>query len=107
MNTANRSFALVMATAAAPYGMVLLGGCGLGAYVVGRVAEDGFDTRQRRVDIVHPHVAGGCHVTRDTGDAISRAGFEITSIRRFRFAPNRLSTAAAPKILGTAHAPRS
>ncbi|HXH56033.1 class I SAM-dependent methyltransferase [Iamia sp.] len=62
---------------------------------------------QRRVDIVHPHVAGGCHVTRDTGDAISRAGFEITSIRRFRFAPNRLSTAAAPKILGTARAPRS
>lgn len=49
MNTANRSFALVMATAAAPYGMVVLGGCGLGAFVVGRVAEDGFGTLGRGV----------------------------------------------------------
>lgn len=62
---------------------------------------------QRSVDIVHPYVAGGCHVTRDTEDAISRAGFEIASVRRFRFASDRISTAAAPKILGTARAPGS
>ncbi len=57
---------------------------------------------QRAVDLVHPHVAGGCHVTRDTERAIAAADFEITSIRRFRFAPDLLSTQAAPKILGAA-----
>lgn len=106
MNTANRSFALVMATAAAPYGMVLLGGCGLGAYVVGRVAEDGFETLRRGVLLPAVAMLALLLIGAAAG-AISRAGFEITSIRRFRFAPNRLSTAAAPKILGTARAPRS
>lgn len=62
---------------------------------------------QRKVDVVHPYVAGGCHVTRDTASAIGAAGFEITSIRRFRFAPDRLSTQAAPKILGAARLPES
>lgn len=57
---------------------------------------------QRIVDVVHPYVSGGCHVTRDTEAAIVRAGFEITSIRRFRFAPELLTKQAAPKILGTA-----
>lgn len=40
-------------------------------------------------------------MTRDT-EAIVRAGFDITSIRRFCFAPELLSKQAAPKILGTA-----
>ncbi len=61
-----------------------------------------FARMQRRIDVVHPYVAGGCHVTRRTADAIADAGFEITTIRRFRFAPDRLSRAAAPKILGRA-----
>ncbi len=60
---------------------------------------------QRRVDVIHPYVAGGCHVTRDTERAIQDAGFEITRIRRFRFAPELLSAQAAPKILGTARVP--
>ena len=58
---------------------------------------------QRIVDVVHPYVSGGCHVTRDTEATIVRAGFEISSIRRFRFAPELLTKQAAPKILGTAH----
>ncbi len=62
----------------------------------------GFARFQRAVDVVHPHVAGGCHVTRDTEAAITHAGFEIISVRRFRFAPELLSTQAAPKILGAA-----
>jgi ubiquinone/menaquinone biosynthesis C-methylase UbiE len=57
---------------------------------------------QRVVDVVHPFLAGGCHVTRDTEAAIVRAGFEIISIRRFRFAPEPLTKQAAPKILGAA-----
>ena len=62
----------------------------------------GFARFQRVVDVFHPYVAGGCHVTRDTEAAIVRAGFEISSIRRFRFAPELLAKQAAPKILGTA-----
>lgn len=57
---------------------------------------------QRIVDVVHPYVSGGCHVTRDTEGAIRDAGFEITTIRRFHFAPEPLTKQAAPKILGTA-----
>jgi ubiquinone/menaquinone biosynthesis C-methylase UbiE len=57
---------------------------------------------QRIVDVVHPYIGGGCHVTRDTETAIIDAGFEITSIRRFRFAPEPLTKQAAPKILGAA-----
>jgi len=57
---------------------------------------------QRAVDVIHPYVAGGCHVTRDTEQAIVDAGFEIASIRRFRFSPAVLTKQAAPKILGTA-----
>lgn len=60
---------------------------------------------QRVVDVIHPLIAGGCHVTRDTEKAITEAGFEITTIRRFRFAPERLTTQAAPKILGAARLP--
>lgn len=62
---------------------------------------------QRRVDVVHPYISGGCHVTRDTEAAITFAGFEITSIRRFRFAPDFLSRQAAPKILGSARLPEA
>jgi Zn-dependent protease with chaperone function len=42
VNTANRSFVLVVTTAAAPYGLLFLAGCGFGAYVAGRVADRGF-----------------------------------------------------------------
>ncbi len=65
-------------------------------------ANPRFARFQRVVDVVHPYVSGGCHVTRDTEATIIRAGFEITSIRRFRFAPEPLTKQAAPKILGTA-----
>lgn len=57
---------------------------------------------QRAVNVVHPYVSGGCHVTRDTEAAIRDAGFEITTIRRFDFAPSLLTKQAAPKILGAA-----
>lgn len=57
---------------------------------------------QRIVDVVHPYVSGGCHVTRDTEAAIRDAGFEVVTIRRFLFAPEPLTKQAAPKILGAA-----
>ncbi len=65
----------------------------------------GFARFQRVVDVVHPFISGGCHVTRDTEAAIEAAAFDITRIRRFRFAPEPLTKQAAPKILGTASAP--
>ena len=47
--------------------------------------------RQARIenvlDHVWPHVAGGCHMNRDTGKAIEAAGFELESFDRFGFSP--------------------
>ena len=41
MNTANRSFRRVVATAAAPYVVLLAASCGFGMYLTDRVAEEG------------------------------------------------------------------
>jgi ubiquinone/menaquinone biosynthesis C-methylase UbiE len=51
-----------------------------------------------------PHVAGGCHMARDTKSAIERAGFEIETCERFAFSPAP-SLPPAPHILGTARRP--
>ena len=58
--------------------------------------------RQRRVDAIWTHMAGGCHLTRDTRAAIVAAGFEIVEEERFLFEPCWLSKFAAPHILGKA-----
>lgn len=36
---------------------------------------------QGRIEPVWKHVAGGCHLTRDTGAAIARAGFQIDRVK--------------------------
>jgi ubiquinone/menaquinone biosynthesis C-methylase UbiE len=48
-----------------------------------------------------PHVAGGCHLNRDTTAAIERTGFAIESIDRFPFSPGRLEP-SIPHVLGVA-----
>jgi ubiquinone/menaquinone biosynthesis C-methylase UbiE len=48
-----------------------------------------------------PHIAGGCHLHRDTTSAIESAGFTFVQYERFRFSPGRLYP-AAPHILGAA-----
>jgi ubiquinone/menaquinone biosynthesis C-methylase UbiE len=53
----------------------------------------------RRVDPVYTRMAGGCHLTRDTGRAIEDAGFHIVHSRRFPFPPGPLGL---PHVLGTA-----
>jgi ubiquinone/menaquinone biosynthesis C-methylase UbiE len=53
---------------------------------------------------VWPRLAGGCHMARDTAEAISAAGFEINSCERFSFAPGRFA-GPMPHVLGTARAP--
>ena len=58
---------------------------------------------QRVMDAtVWPHVAGGCHMTRDTRDAIDKAGFIVQRSRRFPFPPGAVSL---PHILGSARRP--
>jgi ubiquinone/menaquinone biosynthesis C-methylase UbiE len=72
-------------------------------HVVSR--SPGFARAQRLADRTFwPHVAGGCHASRDTAAAIERAGFTIESCRRFRFSPS-LVLPAVPHVLGIARAP--
>ncbi len=70
------------------------------------VARDARGLRlQHRVERVWPLFAGGCHLCRDTEQAITRAGFEIDTCDRFLFAPCWAAKFTAPHILGTALRP--
>jgi ubiquinone/menaquinone biosynthesis C-methylase UbiE len=62
---------------------------------------------QRLADVIWPLLLGGCHTSRDTLGAIAAAGFQITSVQRFRFPEGRLPQPAAPHVLGVAHRPTS
>ena len=58
---------------------------------------------QRFMDAtIWPRMAGGCHMTRDTREAIERAGFIIQRSRRFPFPPGPMGL---PHILGSARRP--
>jgi ubiquinone/menaquinone biosynthesis C-methylase UbiE len=52
---------------------------------------------------IYPHLAGGCHAARDTGAAISEAGFDIEREERIEFKPSAL-VPPIPHILGAARA---
>lgn len=57
---------------------------------------------QRLADAVFwPRVGGGCHLSRDTGAAIERAGFAVESLERFSFTPGA-PVPPLPHILGVA-----
>ncbi len=49
-----------------------------------------------------PHVAAGCHASRDTPTAIVAAGFEIESLRRFRLPEKGIVLPVSPHVIGTA-----
>jgi ubiquinone/menaquinone biosynthesis C-methylase UbiE len=51
-----------------------------------------------------PHVAGGCHLARDTTAGIEQAGFQIETCERFPFSPAPLLP-PDPHVLGTARRP--
>jgi ubiquinone/menaquinone biosynthesis C-methylase UbiE len=57
---------------------------------------------QQAVDLVWPHVGGGCHAARDTVAAIEAAGFTLERCRHFDL--HRGPT--KPHVLGTARAPQ-
>jgi ubiquinone/menaquinone biosynthesis C-methylase UbiE len=56
---------------------------------------------QQAVDLVHPHLMGGCHVHRDTLAAI-RPAFTVEYCRGFRFPPSEALSATLPRVLGCA-----
>ena len=51
-----------------------------------------------------PRVAGGCHLTRETLEAVERAGFVVERSRRFPHAPSRLAP-PLPHVVGRARRP--
>ncbi|GAA3772899.1 class I SAM-dependent methyltransferase [Streptomyces chiangmaiensis] len=58
---------------------------------------------QRIVDAtIWPRLFGGCHCSRDTSAAITRAGFAMEQVDRFRAPDLPLPVPTAPHILGTA-----
>jgi ubiquinone/menaquinone biosynthesis C-methylase UbiE len=60
---------------------------------------------QRGLDVVWPHLFGGCHTSRDTATAIRAAGFEVERIRNFSFRPSPIAAPVAPHIIGSARRP--
>lgn len=64
-----------------------------------------FAAAQRAIDVAWPHVAGGCHASRDTLGAMEAAGFTIDRARGFRFYVSPVSAATAPHVLGVARRP--
>lgn len=70
------------------------------------VSHQGWEMRfQRFADATFwPHVAGGCHLARDTKSAIERAGFVIEDCERFPYSPAPFLP-PDPHILGTARRP--
>jgi ubiquinone/menaquinone biosynthesis C-methylase UbiE len=70
-----------------------------------RAEGRGLARAQRAVDLVWPLLGGGCHASRDTLAAITAAGFQVTSLQRFRFPDSRLPSPTSPHILGVARRP--
>jgi ubiquinone/menaquinone biosynthesis C-methylase UbiE len=60
---------------------------------------------QQAADLVWPRLMGGCHVRRQTREAIGRV-FSIETCRGFRFPPDAYLWPVAPRILGTARKTR-
>jgi ubiquinone/menaquinone biosynthesis C-methylase UbiE len=65
----------------------------------------GLARAQRLADVIWPTFVGGCHTSRDTLTAITTAGFQLMSTRRFRFPDSRPPSPAAPHVLGIARRP--
>ncbi|MBA3807589.1 MAG: class I SAM-dependent methyltransferase [Solirubrobacterales bacterium] len=70
------------------------------------VAHSKWESRfQRLADATFwPHVAGGCHLARDTTAAIEHAGFHFETCERFTFSPAAFLP-PDPHILGVARRP--
>jgi len=67
-----------------------------------RSDSERFARFQSAIDIVWPHVGGGCHASRATIDAIEEAGFTIEHARRFTFRPSVITLPVSPLAIGVA-----
>lgn len=61
---------------------------------------------QRLVDVGWPHLGGGCHTSRATVRTLTRAGFRVEQLERFRFPP-RLPVPTAPHVRVRATSPHT
>jgi ubiquinone/menaquinone biosynthesis C-methylase UbiE len=59
-------------------------------------------TAQRVLDVIWPHLGGGCHASRDTLQTITDAGFAIEQARRFVFRPCVFAAPTSPHVVGIA-----
>jgi SAM-dependent methyltransferase len=57
---------------------------------------------QRYTDVIWPFLAGGCHVSRPTGEWIASSGFTVRRERRFEFPPTKGPNPASPHLIGVA-----
>lgn len=70
-----------------------------------RAQSRGFAAYQQVVDLVWPHLSGGCRVSRRTEAAIRASGLEMERLRHFRFPPGRVPAPTAPFMIGHARRP--
>jgi ubiquinone/menaquinone biosynthesis C-methylase UbiE len=70
------------------------------------LADNRLEARFQRIAdaTLWPHVAGGCHLARDTASAIQQAGFVLETCERFSFSPAGFLP-PDPHILGIARRP--
>ena len=68
-------------------------------------AGTGLACVQAALDPVWPHLAGGCHLRRDTLAAIEQAGFALERVRRFRFSASVVDRPTSFLVLGAARKP--
>jgi ubiquinone/menaquinone biosynthesis C-methylase UbiE len=87
--------------ALAEFGRVLRPGGELRFYEHVRSRDPVFARFQQAIDLVWPHLMGGCHVQRPTRAAIGRV-FTIETCRGFRFPRSAALSPVAPRILGVA-----
>ncbi|KWT58276.1 methyltransferase type 11 [Streptomyces albus subsp. albus] len=67
-----------------------------------RAHSRGFAAYQCAVDLVWPHISGGCRTGRRTDLAIPGMGFTVKHVRHFRFPPGRNPAPTAPFMIGLA-----
>lgn len=60
---------------------------------------------QDRLATIWPHLVGGCHPNRDSLAAITRAGFQVRTFRRFEFRLGALCAPVSPHVIGLAVRP--
>jgi ubiquinone/menaquinone biosynthesis C-methylase UbiE len=60
---------------------------------------------QNAADIFWPHLAGGCHLTRNTLEELKNAGFIVDQVESFKFLPSPVAVLVSPMIRGIAKKP--